>query len=143
MPYVPLDDAFHSHRKVIRLIDNYGQREGLEAIGLHMLGMSWAGGAYTDGHVPHSVDDRNGGKRAAKLREDLLNVGLRDDCDEHQRCSHIHDWGSINDPGDELKAAREKDRERKKEWRRKRRLSQDADGTSDGTQDRTRDGTHG
>lgn len=143
MPYVPLDDTFHSHRKVIALIDTAGQREGLEALGLHLLGLSWAGGSFTDGHVPHSVDERNGGKRSARLRDRLLDVGLRDDCDQHERCSHIHDWGSINDPGDELKAAREKERDRKRKWRSERRVSQGQSGTADGTGTGQRDGTDG
>lgn len=144
MPYVPLDDQFHSHRKVLRLIDSFGSREGLEAIGFHTLGLSWAGQSMTDGHVPNLVDERHSAKRATLLREHLLEVGLRDECKEgHPRCSVIHDWGSINDPADELKAAREKERDRKREWRRTRRLSQGQDGTGDGTNTGQADGTNG
>lgn len=127
MPYVPLDDQFHSHRKVIAA--------GLEAVGLHARSMSWAGGDLQDGHVPHFVDEMICGSkdRATRLRDKLLNERLRDKCAIHNGCTVIHDWGSINDPGDELKEAREKARLRKQEWRRQRRLSQDSDGTEDGT----------
>jgi len=127
MPYVPLDDHFHSHRKVLAA--------GLEATGAHARAMSWVGANFTDGHVPNYADTMICGStgKARKIRDVLLAVELRDKCLIHKDCTIIHDWGSINDPGDELKAAREKERERKQEWRRKRRLSQDSDGTSNGT----------
>lgn len=123
MPYVPLDDHFHSHRKVLAA--------GLEAVGAHARSLSWVGANLTDGHVPNYADTMICGSsaKAKRIREQLLKVGLRDKCVIHNECSVIHNWGSINDPGDELKAAREKERERKQEWRRKRRMSQDSDGT--------------
>lgn len=131
MPYVPLDDHFHSHRKVLAA--------GLEAVGAHARSLSWVGANLTDGHVPNAADDMICGSaaKARHIRATLLEVGLRDTCGIHEHCTRIHDWGSINDPGDELKAAREKERQRKQEWRRTRRLSQDSDGTGDGTQSGT------
>jgi hypothetical protein len=127
MPYVPLDDHFHSHRKVLAA--------GLEAVGVHARSLSWVGANLTDGHIPASADTMICGStsKAKRLRDLLLNVGLRDKCAQHNDCTVIHDWGSINDPGDELKAAREKERDRKRKWRSDRRTSQDEDGTRDGT----------
>lgn len=131
MPYVPLDDQFHSHRKVLAA--------GLEAVGAHARALSWAGGDLQDGHIPHFVDMTICGSSAKgkRIRETLLDVGLRDKCAIHKDCTIIHDWGSINDPGDELKDVREKARLRKQEWRRQRRQSQDNDGTETGQADGT------
>ena len=124
MPYVPLDDQFHSHRKVIAA--------GNEAVGVHARLLSWAGASLTDGHIPNAVDTMICGspKKAATIRQRLLDTNLRDECTTHDACTVIHDWGSINDPGDELKQAREAARLRKQEWRRKRR---EGHGTEDET----------
>lgn len=116
MPYVPLDDAFHSHRKTIAA--------GNEAVGLQVRALSWCGGNLTDGHVPYAVDDMFAGTRAKKLRDRLIDIGMRDKCVIHTDCTAIHDWAELNDTADELKEARRKNRERQADWRRRKRDGQ-------------------
>lgn len=119
MPYVPLDDGFHSHRKVIAA--------GNEAVGLHARSLSWCGANLTDGHIPFAVDDMLAGRRAKTLRTNLIDAGLRDKCVIHNDCSAVHDWAELNDTADELKEARRKNRERQAEWRRKRRDARESE----------------
>lgn len=120
MTFVPLDDAFHSHRKVIAA--------GNEAVGMHTRALSWCGGNLTDGHVPHAVDEMFAGTKAKRLRDRLVDVGMRDKCVIHTDCTSIHDWAELNDTADELKEARRKNRERQADWRRKKRSEREGEG---------------
>jgi hypothetical protein len=51
MPYFPVDDKLHSHRKAIRA--------GVAAMGLWVLAGSWASDHGTDGFVPDYVAERS------------------------------------------------------------------------------------
>ncbi len=65
MPWVPLDDKFHSNPKVIAA--------GLEAAGLYARSLSYCGDHLTDGHIPKGWAEEVAPRRArAKLIETKL-----------------------------------------------------------------------
>ena len=107
MPWVPLDDNFHSHRKVVTA--------GLEAVGLHVRALSWVGANLTDGHIPTAVGRQFAGTRIHTLAQRLVDAGLWEVDDDGWR---IHGWTERNPPSDLVRARRDAANDRQRRWRR-------------------------
>lgn len=96
MPWVPLDDKFHSHRKIVDA--------GNEAVGLHVRILTWCGDNLTGGHVPTSIVQQFAGSRARRLAATLVRVALwePDDTDGWR----IHNWADYNGQSDQVRGTR-------------------------------------
>jgi len=85
MPWAKVDDQLHSHPKALAA--------GLEAMGLHLLAMSYVAAYKLEGRVPlefvRRFDDE-GGEAIADL---LVGVGL---WEKNGRGWVIHDWLKYN-----------------------------------------------
>lgn len=116
MTWFKVDDAAHSHRKMVEA--------GLPAAGLWMLAGSWSAQHLTDGHVPAAMVSRLGA--TAKDARRLVAVGLWDTvADGYQ----FHDWEDYQPTRAEVLAQREK----RSKAGRAGAESRWGDGTSDGT----------
>lgn len=82
MPWAKVDDKLHAHPKAAKA--------GLEALGLHLLAMSWVAGYQTDGFVPWDFVLQ---KADEALVERLVNAGMWEPVDDGFR---IHDWLDYN-----------------------------------------------
>lgn len=109
MGWARLDDGFHVHPKVAALPSS---TEGLAAVGLFTLCLTWAHGArktkVQPGLVPWGQVDRLGGRPARKLVRLLLGVGLLDP-DPQDRGVLIHDFSDYlpkRDPAEAAEAGR-------------------------------------
>ena len=123
MPWVRLDDGFHSHRKVVTA--------GLEAVGLHCRALSWCGANLTDGHIPTAVIREFAGSRARRLSQCLVDSQLWEPDADGWR---IHGWTERNPPAELLRARRDANADRQRRWRDRR----DPDPPADETQLETR-----
>ena len=95
MSWIPLDDGFHSHRKVVTA--------GLEAVGLHCRVLSWCGASLTDGYVPAALVREFAGARAARLAQRLVDAGLWERDDDGWR---VHNWQLRNASAQSIRAER-------------------------------------
>jgi hypothetical protein len=128
MPWVQLDDGFHSHRKVVTA--------GLEAVGLHCRALSWCGANLTDGHIPTAVIREFAGSRARRLAQSLVDAQLWEPDADGWR---IHGWTERNPPSDLLRARRDAAADRQRRWRTRQ---NDLDVTQDVTRYVTHNKTH-
>ena len=104
--WIPLDDGFHSHRKVVTA--------GLEAVGLHCRALSWCGASLTDGYVPAALIREFAGARAARLAQRLVDAGLWEPGNDGW---HIHGWTEHNLPAHSVRARRDAANTRQRRWR--------------------------
>lgn len=113
MPFFLLDDQFHLHPKVTRLLDDHGAA-GVAAIGLYGLVGSYSQARLSDGLVsPGDVRRLLGDPRRVKQLTGLLvDVGLFDTEDDGWR---IHDFAKTHrQTGDGVRVSREKRSELKR-----------------------------
>ena len=82
MPWAKVDDKLHSHPKAMQA--------GLEALGLHVLAMSYVAGYETDGLVPAWFVDQ---KADAGIADRLVHAGL---WELSPGGYMIHDWLKYN-----------------------------------------------
>jgi hypothetical protein len=129
MPYFPVDDKLHSHRKAIKA--------GVEAIGLWTLAGSWASDHGTDGFVPDYIAariDPHYEDRAARLvTAGLWEVAERGD----EKGWQFHEWtgddmGRRNLTRAEIEQRRREGAERQAKSRQ-RRMGQTPNVTRDNT----------
>lgn len=90
MPWAKVDDKLHGHPKAAKA--------GLEAMGLHVLAMSYVAAYETDGHVPANFPVEKAGERAVELVQRLVfapegQVGL---WERNGDGWIIHDWLKYN-----------------------------------------------
>lgn len=84
MPYFPVDDKLHSHRKAIRA--------GAHAIGLWALAGSWSNDQGTDGFVPDYMITRWDPK-GKQLAKKLVEVGLWELAERGDEVGWLfHEW---------------------------------------------------
>lgn len=83
--WAKVDDRLHAHPKAAEA--------GLEAMGLHLLAMSFCAAYETDGHVKERFPTEKAGERAGVLVERLVQVGLWELNGNGWR---IHDWLKYN-----------------------------------------------
>lgn len=97
-----LDDKFHSHRKILRLLD---EPDGLAAVGLWTLALSWARDQHkrgeTEALIPHGVPRRLSGCDPT-LPALLVKVGLWTECADGWM---IHDYRDYL-PSDSMSSSR-------------------------------------
>ncbi|WP_440063828.1 hypothetical protein [Streptosporangium sp. OZ121] len=116
MPWFKVDDAFHSHLKVMQT--------KAAALGLWVVAGSWSSANLTEGFIPDAVLPRlmPGAKRLAK---DLVECGLWERTDKGFT---FHDWDDYNPTAEEVREDREAARERMRKLRARRRGQQDLAG---------------
>lgn len=102
MSWGRLDDSFDQHRKV--------RKAGLEATGLHARAMAYCAGALTDGHIDPEWLTERAGRRAQKLAEQLVSVGL---WEPNSDGYVIHDYLDYNPSREQVLAKRQRESERK------------------------------
>ena len=102
MAWTRIDDDFYSHPKIIEA--------GAEAVGFHVMAMSYCARYTLDGHVPPAWFNQLAGKRARAVAAKLIEVGLWDDNGVDWI---IHDWLAYNPSRDQIAERRRKDSERK------------------------------
>lgn len=102
MPWVKLDDSFHSHPKVVGA--------GTEAVGLYVLALTYSSHHLTDGHVPLAWVRQAAGAKARKLAGRLVEHGL---WTENGTGWVIHDYHEYQPTREQVQARRRKDSERK------------------------------
>ncbi|MFI6889169.1 hypothetical protein [Streptosporangium canum] len=120
MPWFKVDDAFHSHLKVMPT--------KAAALGLWVVAGSWSSANLTEGFIPDAVLPRlmPGAKRLAK---DLVEAGLWERTDKGFT---FHDWTDYNPTAEEVREDRDAARERMRKLRARRREQQGLPGeTSD------------
>lgn len=84
MPYFPVDDKLHSHRKAIRA--------GAHAIGLWALAGSWSNDQGTDGFIPDYMITRWDPK-GKQLAKKLVEVGLWELAERGDEVGWLfHEW---------------------------------------------------
>jgi hypothetical protein len=90
MPWAKVDDKLHGHPKAAGV--------GLEALGLHLLAMSYCAAYETDGHVPANFPTEKAGKRAAALVAKLTEapVDASGLWETNGNGWVIHDWLEYN-----------------------------------------------
>jgi hypothetical protein len=81
MPWAKVDDKLHAHPKVARA--------GLEALGLHLLAMSYCAAYETEGHVDAHFAEGKAAKRTRALVARLVESGL---WEPNGNGWTIHDW---------------------------------------------------
>ncbi|MER6171328.1 hypothetical protein [Streptosporangium sp. NPDC001681] len=116
MPWFKVDDAFHSHLKVMPT--------KAAALGLWVVAGSWSSANLTEGFIPDAVLPRlmPGAKRLAK---DLVTSGLWERTDKGFT---FHDWADYNPTAEEVREDREAARERMRKLRARRREQPDSSG---------------
>lgn len=114
MPWFKVDDAFHSHPKVMEL--------SVEAVGLWTLAGTWCANYLTDGVIKESVLHRFG-RTSANVRElcdELVKSGLWEAVDEG--VYQYRDWADYQPVKDDVEAEREAARERMRQVRARKKL---------------------
>lgn len=107
MTWTKIDDGLHSHPKVLRL-----RAAGhLDALGLHLLAMSYSGAYLTDGLVPRGFVPEHERELAACL----VGVGLWDDAGDDGW--QIHDWPEYNPSRADIEKARKANADRSRRSR--------------------------
>ena len=117
MPWFKVDDAFHSHPKVMEL--------SVEAVGLWTLAGTWCANYLTDGTIKESVLHRFG-RTSANVRElcaELVASGLW--IDNGDGTYTYKDWAEYQPMKDAVEAEREAARERMRLVRAKKSRSGD------------------
>jgi len=104
MSWVRLDDGLYEHSKVLALLD---QGRG-EALGLHLLALSWCGRNPTDGRIPRASLRRSlvmgTYERTIELADLLVEARLWEtDVDGYK----VHDWLDYNPSARERKKLQE------------------------------------
>lgn len=111
MSWFRVDDAFHSHPKVLAL---RGSRYRKGALALWALAGSWCAQQLTDGRIPVGVVQQLGGKSAEA--DTLVSVGLWVRTSDGYA---FHDWEGRNPTRAQVETARGKNANRVKRWREK------------------------
>lgn len=109
MPWFKVDDAFHSHPKVMEL--------SVEAVGLWTLAGTWCANYLTDGVIKESVLHRFG-RTSANVRElcaELVDSGLWETVDDG--VYKYRNWAEYQPVKDDVEAEREAARERMRQVR--------------------------
>lgn len=109
MPWFKVDDAFHSHPKVMEL--------SVEAVGLWTLAGTWCANYLTDGVIKESVLHRFG-RTSANVRElcaELVEADLWDEISEG--VYQYRNWAEYQPVKDDVEAEREAARERMRQVR--------------------------
>lgn len=90
MPWAKVDDKLHAHPKAARV--------GLEALGLHLLAMSYVAAYETDGHVPANFPVEKAGEQAGELVQKLTAApeGTAGLWESNGDGWIIHDWLQYN-----------------------------------------------
>lgn len=90
MGWMKVDDGLHSHPK--RWI------AGVPAMGLWIVCGSWVASAMTDGFIPATVAESQGGKDWKKLAAKLVEAGLWTPGTSHRFGDgyRMHDWTDFN-----------------------------------------------
>ncbi len=97
MTWVPLDDKFPTHPKVIAV--------GGDAAWLYVCGLCWTNSNLTGGRIPKSLVPRLCDRRQPmKLARALCDAALWHDRGDH---FEVHDWERWNQPATEAKARRD------------------------------------
>lgn len=109
MPWFKVDDAFHSHPKVMEL--------SVEAVGLWTLAGTWCANYLTDGVIKESVLHRFG-RTSANVRElcaELVEADLWDEITDG--VYQYRNWAEYQPVKDDVEAEREAARERMRQVR--------------------------
>jgi len=121
MPWVKIDDQFHSNPKVVAA--------GSDAISLYIVALSWCGGYLTDGFIPTAQVRRlalcDDYETAAQR---LVDVGLWHRVDGGYE---VNDYLEYNPSGEEIKAKRKAAAERQAAWRERHTDDEDAEEDDD------------
>lgn len=96
MPWARYDDEFSMNRKVGRLIGR--GKDGVAAIGLHLLANTYCRHNGTGGHVESHVPNLLVGSFGRKLAKILQDEGLFDP--DERGGWMIHDYAEFHDPND-------------------------------------------
>jgi hypothetical protein len=109
MPWVKIDDKFHSHPKVIAA--------GVEGVALHVIALSWCGEYLTDGFIPEAQIRRLSlSDNYQAIAAHLVSVGLWDIADGGYQ---IHDYLEYNPSAEQVRAQRAANAERQARHRDK------------------------
>jgi hypothetical protein len=114
MPYFAVDDAFHSHPKVMAL--RAGSYEA-EALAVWAKAGSWCNAGLTDGRIPRYVVEGLLRKNALKAAAELVRVGLWHETGDGWV---FHQWDHHQFTAEERKAKRSEARERMRNVRREK-----------------------
>lgn len=113
MPWFKVDDRLNGHPKA--------REAGLTAMGLWVMGGSWASQQLTDGHVPEWLVRDLKGQRAA---ERLIDAGLW----LYTEGGYVfHEWAQANPTRAEVLEARAMTTARQARWRASRMNGHDSD----------------
>ena len=107
MPWIKIDDKFHSHPKVIAA--------GAEGVALYVVALSWCGEYLTDGFIPEAQVRRLSlSDNYQATAAHLVSVGLWDIANGGYQ---IHDYLEYNPSAEQVKADREANAKRQADWR--------------------------
>lgn len=131
MPYFPVDDGFHSHRKAIKA--------GLAAIGLWTMAGSWSNKEGTDGFVPDYIVARFS-PDYEQLAAKLVEVRLWSAAEvAGEKGWQFHDWTGAEE-GVRRNYTREETVQRRRSWAERQERSRAGRAkTKDVTRDNMRD----
>ena len=117
MPWFKVDDAFHTHPKVLAL--RTGPCEDT-AVALWAKAGSWCAANLTDGAVPSYVLDTFVRKNAVKAADELVRVRLWEKVGNDYA---FRSWAEYQPTAAEVRAEREASKKRLKEWRAKQKTN--------------------
>lgn len=129
MPWFKVDDAFHSHPKVMGLSP--------AAVGVWTLAGAWSANYLTDGEVQANIIRRFGG--TSEMIQELCTSGLW--IDNHDGTYQFKDWDDYQPVKADVEAEREAARERMRQVRAKKKgvqHSEDVRANTTGTTDEVR-----
>lgn len=110
MPWMKIDDTFHSHPKA--------RGVGLPAIGLWTLCGSYSMAYKQDGFVPEWF--AHGFQNGKRLADNLVSIGLWEKAVRGEEVGYqFHDWLDVQQSAEEIEADREKARQRQRDFRKR------------------------
>ena len=105
MAWARYDDALPINKKVGKLRAH--KRDGIAALGLHLLANTWSRHEGMGGFIPDYQPDQLVGPFGTKLAGILVAVGMFEPCDGGWI---IHDYDDFSEPGDDGASAAERSR---------------------------------